>query len=85
MVDHLRQTAATPITLWKFRPDDIIIFATSSDAGGVAANDADEAQLAWQVCAADRVLASGSRARVSPLAWRSHRAKRAAPSTMAGE
>ncbi|CAK0849547.1 unnamed protein product, partial [Prorocentrum cordatum] len=47
MVDHLRQTAAIPITLWKFRPDDII-FVTSSDAGGVAASDADKAQLAWQ-------------------------------------
>ena len=62
-----------------------MIFATSSDAGGVATDKSDKAQLAWQVYAADSSLASGSRARVSPLAWRSHRAKRAVPSTLAGE
>ena len=62
-----------------------MIFATASDAGGGATSSDDKAQLAWRVYAADSSLSTGARSRVTPLAWRSHRAKRAIPSTLAGE
>eukprot|EP00959_Pyramimonas_sp_CCMP1952_P177693 3713903-Pyramimonas_sp.AAC.1 len=62
-----------------------MLFATASDCGGVAANSGDKPQQAWQVHAADAALSRGSRARVTPLAWRSCRVKRQVPSTLAGE
>ena len=93
-VNHLRGTATRPLTLWKFRPEDMS-FIVVSDAGGVSMNGAtttdsaglpsDATQGAFMVLAAESLPTDGRPLRASPITWRSSKLKRKVLSTFGGE
>ena len=60
-------------------------FVTISDAGGPGSARRNGCQGAWLVAAAEAAIRSNQKARVSVLAWRSTRFKRAISSTIAAE
>ena len=43
-MDHLRQTAAVPIIVWRFKIQSLL-FAIASDCGGVAAHSGDQVTI----------------------------------------
>ena len=80
----LRATAAQSITIWPLAVH-TLNFVTISDAGGPGTARRGGARGAWLVLVAEPSLKHNRRAKVSALAWRSTRLKRAVASTVAAE
>ena len=92
-VNHLRNTAARPLKIWKFAPRDMA-FIVVSDAGGINTKEneldelglpADSTQGAWTVLSAEALPIGSQVVRASPMAWRSSKLKRKVFSTFGGE
>ncbi|CAE7645030.1 GIP [Symbiodinium sp. CCMP2592] len=92
-VNHLRNTAQRPLTIWKMNPADFA-FIIISDAGGIGSKHeatdelglpADATQGAWMVVAAEGLPIGDQKVRASPISWRSSKLKRKVYSTFGGE
>ena len=92
-VNHLRNTAHRPLTLWKMNPASAV-FIVVSDAGGINAKTdsydeeglpSDTTQGAWMVLMAEKIPTGNERVKASPISWRSSKLRRKVFSTFGGE
>ena len=76
-IQHLRSTAAMPVTIWRM---DLMSVKFAS----MSAEEEDGSQVAWLVVTVDGIFTSQTTVHVSPMSWRSATLKRKASSTLAG-
>ncbi|CAE7227094.1 unnamed protein product [Symbiodinium sp. CCMP2456] len=79
-VNHLRNTASRPLTIWKIQPSDLS-FVIIDELG----LPADATQGAWMVVASEGLPIGDQKVRASPISWRSSKLKREVYSTFGGE
>ena len=84
-VRSLKMSASLTLKLWKFKSVDDIIPVSFRDCAGPGSAAGGSSQGAHVLCLAEKRLASGALAKISPIRWRSNKIRRKVASTLAGE
>ena len=84
-VRSLKETASLTLKLWKFKSIHDIIPVTFSDCAGPGSAANGSSQGAHVLCLAEKKLATGDLAKISPIRWRSNKIRRNVASTLVGE
>ena len=84
-VRSLKDTSSMTLKLWKFKSINDIIPVTFSDCAGPGSAADGSSQGAHVLCLAEKKLATGDLAKISPIRWRSNKIRRKVASTLAGE
>ena len=84
-VRSLHMSASLILKLWKFKSVDDIIPVSFSDCAGPGSAAGGSSQGAHVLCTAEKQLANGELAEISPIRWRSNKIRRKVASTLAGE
>lgn len=84
-VRFFKDTATTMLRLWKFDSIDDIIHVSFNDCAGPGSASGGSSQGAQVLCLAERKIASGGLAKISPIKLRANKIRLTVASTLAGE
>ena len=84
-VRSLKMSASLILKLWKFKSVDDIIPVSFSDCAGPGSAAGGSSQGVHVLCIAEKQLANGELAKISPIRWRSNKIRRKVASTLVVE